>query len=282
MRFRVVVGFLVVCLSTDLAGQSIATVAGGGSDDQHPPHVIGLNAPSAVAIDHRGDVYIVDQFNSMIRRFDQATGLVVTVAGNGSRGFSGDGGPASQASLYWPSDIAFDTSDNLYIADSLNNRVRVVDRKGMIRTIAGIDKVGFNGDGPVAAVSLYHPSGIAIESSGAVIVADAGNERIRRISNGIVQTIVTGARLSSAQGDGNVLVPMPRALALDAGGNIYFAEVFANRVRRYDSGTKVITTVAGNGSGEKPSGDNGPATMATLRSPVGLAFGAGSTPMDFS
>jgi len=205
-----------------------------------------LHSPEAVALDSAGNLYIADSGNNRVRKVDAGTGVISTVAGNGAWGFSGDGGPAVDASMYDPCALALDSAGNLFISDLCNQRVRKVDAAtGIISTVAG------NGQ----ATELYNPRGLAFDSAGVLYIADSVNNRIRKLDEGSISTLP-------------VSVTAPSGLAFDAAGNLYIAEVSNNRVRKVDqNGTS--TAFAGNGTAGF-SGDNGPPLLASLDSPMSL------------
>jgi sugar lactone lactonase YvrE len=159
-----------------------------------------LYYPSGVAVDISGNIYIADNYNQRIREVTAATGIITTVAGNGTAGYSGDGGAATSAELYYPSGIAVDGSGNIYIADSTNNRIRkVTAATGVIATVAGNGTGGYSGDGGAAtSAKLWGPSGVALDSSGNLYIADQASSRIRKMAaaTGIITTVAgngTGA-----------------------------------------------------------------------------------------
>jgi trimeric autotransporter adhesin len=255
----------------------ISTVAGGGSEvgDNGPATSANTLVPVGVTVDALGNLYIADTGNNRVRRV--SNGVITTVAGNGTQGFSGDGGPATSAQLYAPTRLAVDASGNLYIADTGNNRVRMVSN-GAITTVAGNGTPGFSGDGG-PAVGAQLSGGlldVAVDASGNLYIGDSGNNRVRRVSNGVITT-VAGNGTSGFSGDGgpatsaqlNVLPGAGLSVALDALGNLYIAD-FA-RIREVVNG--VITTVAGNGS-SFDTGDNGPAISAGMWQPTGIAVDA--------
>ena len=252
----------------------ITTVAGNGrygySGDNGPATSAQFAAPDAVAVDPDGNLYIADVSNNRIRKV--SNGVVTTVAGNGTAGFSGDGGPATSARFEYPSGVALDSAGNLYIADCDNNRIRKVSN-GVITTVAGNGAQGYSGDnGPATGAHLVCPGAVAVDSSGSLYIADTLNFRIRKVSAGLITTVAgngtpgfsgdngpaTSAQLSAPQG----------GMAVDSAGSLYFADTGNNRIRKILNG--VITTVAGSGT-EGYSGDNGPATNAQLYSPLGVA-----------
>ncbi len=256
----------------------ITTVAGTGS-----PGAVGdggmatdaqINSPLAVAIDTSGNLYIADYYNSKIRKVDFATGIITTIAGNGTHAFSGDGGPATGASLNYPNNICFDYLNNLYIADWMNHRVRKVTPSGIITTVAGNNSIGYTSDGGLAdTTTLNDVWGIAVDSSNNVYLADNGNYRIRRIDNvtGIITTIA-GNGNGVYNGEGLIATNaqfVPYGLAFDIVGNLYFADKAWERVRKVDTNGRVYT-VAGTGTSGF-SGDGGPSTSALLYNPESIS-----------
>jgi DNA-binding CsgD family transcriptional regulator/sugar lactone lactonase YvrE len=230
--------------------------------------------PVAVAVDGGDGVYVIDGNRVLRLGAEGAT----TVAGTGVDGFSGDGGPATEALLSSPAAIAFDSEGNLYIADTGNNRIRRVGRDGIITTVAGLGSRGYGGDGgPAALARLNSPAGIAVGFGDSVFVSDTGNNRVRMISaDGTIGTIA-GTGEAGYAGDGGVasqaVLNSPQGLAVDAEGNLYVADSFNGRVRKIDVGG-VITTIAGDGA-QGYSGDGGPATRAALNFAIGPLSGAG-------
>ena len=253
---------------------TITTVAGTGEfGDGGPATQAQLIYPDDVAVDGLGNVYIADRNNHRIRKVD-STGTITTIAGTGERGFGGDGGPATQAQLANPGGVAVDGLGNVYISDSLNQRIRKVDPSGIISTIAGTGERGFGGDGgPAAAARLYNPHGVTIDSGGSLYISDWGNHRIRRVDpSGTISTIAgTGER--GFGGDGGpataAQLSYPNGVALDSGGNVYIADISNHRIRKVDL-SGIISTFAG--TGERGfGGDGGPAVEAQLYSPYGVA-----------
>ena len=268
------------------AGATITTYVGNGnfsfSGDGGPATSAAMFSPYAVTLDAAGNFYIADQFSNRIRKVS-AAGTITTVAGTGSAGFSGDGGLATAASLYTPYGMAVDTSGNLFIADTDNNRIRKVSAAGIITTFAGCGTgngcLGFAGDGgPAASAAFAFPYGVAADASGNIFIADTLNNRIRKVaSNGIVTTVAGGAS-AGFSGDGgsatSALLNRPQAVAVDASGNLFIVDSNNNRIRKVAAGTTgTITTVAGNGTAGS-SGDGGPATAASLNGIAAIAVDA--------
>jgi len=266
----------------------ITTVAGidkfgtplyGFSGDSGPATSAALNAPIAVAVDTQGNLFIADTNNNRIRRVDAVTGIITTVAGNGAYGHTGDNGPATTASLSTPGAIVVDAHGNLFFVDAYAIR-RVDAVTGIITAFAGNYSSGYSGDGgPAASATLcvavfdgLPGGGLAFDPHGNLLIADALNQRIRRVdtATGIITT-VAGNRLSGYSGDGgpatSANLGFPNAVAVDAHGNLYISDYYSQHIRRVDAVTGNITTVAGGGSG----GDGGAATSAVLVYPVGVA-----------
>jgi uncharacterized protein (TIGR03437 family) len=256
----------------------ITTVAGTGASgyggDGGPATSALLQRPPRVSVDAAGNLYIAD--SNRIRKVTPA-GIITTVAGNGTQGYSGDGGLATSAFLNTPVDVQPDSAGNLFIADQGNNVVRKVDTGGIITTVAGSGSRGYSGDGgPATKASLSEPTGIAVSAAGDLFFSDQGNNRIRKVSNGIITT-VAGNGTAGFAGDGGIATSAelnaPTGISLDIAGNLYSAEQANNRVRvLLTNGT--IQTVAGNGTAGY-SGDGGTATGAALNDPHGVSTFAG-------
>ncbi len=233
--------------------QIITTVAGGGVGDGTSAITVSIN-PLGTAVDATGNLYIADQSTNRIRKVDAATGLITTVAGNGTKGYSGDGGAATSAQLNYPYGVAVDTAGNLYIVDEGNNRIRKVNATtGVITTMAGNGTAGFSGDGAAATLArLNNPTGIAVDAAGNLYIADSNNNRIRKVTaaTGVI-TSVAGTGAQGYSGDGRVATYAqlynPTGVAVDKYGNIYIADKFNNRIRKVIASNGIITTVAGSG-----------------------------------
>src|SRR3989442_392414 len=201
------------------------------------------------------------------------TNVISTVAGTGSAGYSGDGGPATNAQLNAPFGVAVDASGNLYIAEWSNHRVRKVDASGVITTIAGIGVGGFGGaGGPATQAAVNSPEGVAVDAAGNIYIADSFNNRVRKIDpSGVITTIAgTGAPRYTGEGDATqVGLNDPSGVAADNNGNLYIADNSSHRIRKLVLATGTISTFAGTGVGGF-SGDGGPATAAQLYNPTHL------------
>lgn len=232
----------------------------GFSGDSGSPTSAQLNLPLGLALDSSGNLYIADSLNDRVRKI--SGGNITTVAGNGTQGYSGDGGTATSAEMFSPSGLAFDSSGNLYIADTGNHVIREVSTSGTISTIAGDNTGGYTGDGgPATSAELESPAGVAVDSSGNVYIADSGNNVIREITGGNINTIVGGTPGQELNDPETVLV--------DSSGNLYITDQNGYRVVKYSNGT--LTVLAGNGFAGY-SGDYGPATDAELDEPSAIAL----------
>ena len=240
----------------------ITTVVGGGGNgigDGGGATNANLYWPMGMAVDASGNLFIADSAFNCIRKVD-TRGIITTVAGNGTYAYSGDSGPATNASLSNPYGVAVDTSGNLFIADTFNNRIRKVNTNGTITTVAGTGTNSYSGDGGAATnASLYCPMGLAVDASGNLFIADTGNYRIRKVgTNGIITTRTGGIPHS------------PSAVVVDASGNLIITDGTYGRISRVST-NGVVTTVAGNGTNGY-SGDGGAATNAALNHPQGVAL----------
>ncbi len=273
------------------------TVAGTGSSgysgDGAAAASARLNSPSGVAVDGDGNLYIADSSNNRIRKVD-TDGDISTVAGDGTAGFDGDGAAAASAQLNNPYGVAVDRDGNLYIADSSNNRIRMVDADtNFISTVAGDGTAGFGGDGAAADMAqLNSPNGVAVDWDGNLYIADRDNHRIRKVDadTGFIST-VAGNGTTGFSGDGAAAdaaqLRSPSDVAVDGDGNLYIADTSNHRIRKVDADTDFISTVAGNSSNSRRgcTGDGGAATAAPLYAPTGVALdGSGNlyiaTPAD--
>jgi sugar lactone lactonase YvrE len=253
----------------NIAGTSVKGYDGDGGDALEAK----LNSPLDVAVDSIGNVYIADTSNHSVRMVS-TKGIITTIAGNGSRGSGGDGGPASNAQLASPSGIAVDSAGRLFIADSNNYRVRMV-ADGIITTVAGINgQPGSSGDGGAAtAAKLKYPFDVAV-SGGNLYISDLNDHKIRRVDkNGIISTYAGGG-ISGFAGDGGpataAKLSYPTTLSIDDGGRLFIGDTRNYRIRMINA-SGVITTAAGNGMNGY-SGDGGSATAASFSEPSGVAI----------
>jgi sugar lactone lactonase YvrE len=251
------------------AGTGQAGYAGDGG----PAAKATLNGPFDVAITPAGHVYFSDTSNHCVRRVDGKTGVVTTVAGTGKKGYTGDGGPATQATFNEPYGVELDAEGNLYIVDRLNYCVRVVEATSQkIRTLAGTGKAGYSGDGgPAAQAQLREPNGIALDGKGKLYIADVADQRLRVVDlkSGTIATFC-GTGKKASLGDGGLLAEAslfgPRAVAVAPDGAVYVVEREGHRVRKIDVAKKTITAFAGTGK-KGYTGDGGPALAATFNGP---------------
>jgi uncharacterized protein (TIGR03437 family) len=259
----------------------ISTIAGNGTPgyagDGGPATSAELFPTGSVmglAVDSAGNVYISDGYNNAVRKVD-TNGIISTVAGTGTAGFSGDGGPATKAQLDFPAGIALDAAGNLYIADTSNNRVRKVAPSGMITTFAGNGNVVYSGDNVLAATTAVHsPGGVTVDAQGNVYIAETSDSRVRKVdASGNITTVAGQTKKTSGfSGDGGpataATLAGPRGLAVDAFGNLYIADNGNSRIRRVNA-AGIIDTYAGiSGGASTPIGDGGPATSAFLGVPA--------------
>lgn len=265
------------------ANGTITTVVGTGIRGLSPDGTLAaqaqLYAPSDVAFDSSGNLYIVGYENHRVLKVD-TNGIITTVAGSGGMGdsagsYGGDGGPATQARLYDPVSVAFDSSGNLYISDYGNRRVRKVDANGIITTVAGTGSTIFNGDNILAIqAGLGGPYGVAVDSADNLYIADYLHNRIRKVdTNGIITTVAgTGSPGFGGEGGPATQAQLntPFRIVLDSMGSLYIVDTGNHRIRKIDV-SGIITTVVGTGS-PGFSGDGGPATQAQLHGPVGLTL----------
>ena len=274
---------------TTIAGTAIKGFAGDGG----PATAAQLNVPADVVVDAAGNLYISDSNNNRVRKVTPE-GTITTAAGTGAAGFSGDGGPATSAQLYIPTGLALDAAGNLYIADTFNQRIRKVDPSGIITTVAGTGVKGFFGDGgPAASAQLSAPNDVALDAAGSLYIADAGNNRVRRVraapvlagralavSGADTITTIVGTGTAGFGGDGgppgSAQLSGGTGVAFDSAGNLYISDNGNNRVRRVSAGVRLgqlttITTVAGAGAAGF-SGDGSSAITAKLNNPARIAL----------
>jgi sugar lactone lactonase YvrE len=248
-----------------------------------------LNVPQLMALDPAGNLFINERGANRMRKLSPA-GVLTTVAGNGRAGFSGDGGPATEARIQGPGGIAVDPAGNLFIADHNNHRIRKVSPDGLITTVAGSGPAGqgngaSTGDGGLATEArLNGPCGLTLDRSGNLFFAEAGEVsghvgggyRVRRVSPDGIITTVAGSDAPGFSGDGGpasqARLNTPVGIAVDTEGNLFIADSNNHRIRKVDVGG-IISTLAGNGT-SRYAGDGVAATATGLRWPVNLAVDA--------
>lgn len=259
-------------------GLRVETFAGTGRYDIGGDGGQALRAhlanPSDVAVSPSGKVLIVDTENHRVRSVNSA-GIIVTIAGTGVPGFSGDGGKATRAQLREPRGIAIGPDGEIFIADAGNHRIRVIRSDGSIETVAGSNRSGYGGDGgPAVAARLEEPRAIAVGGDGHLYIADTGNNRIRKVTPAYITTVAGTGRFGHA-GDGGPAgraeLRRPQGVAVDRAGIVYIADTGNHRIRRVGR-DRSITTVGGTG---RPGfgGDVGLAVQAQFNYPQGLALG---------
>ncbi len=265
-------------LGTDTIDTYAGTGVAGYSGDGGAATAADLNGPGDVALDSAGNIYIADTANHRIRRVDAVTGIIVTIAGTGTPGYSGDGGPATSAGIDSPEGVAVDSAGNIYIADTANHSIRRIDAAtGDIDTVAGSGgPPGYSGDGgPATAAKLRTPKAVAVDSAGNIYIADTANDAIRKVdaASGTIET-VAGTGSPGFSGDGGpataAMINKPGGVAVDSAGNIYIADTANNRIRKVDAATGIIDTIAGTGQ-PGYGGDGGPATLARMSKPGDVA-----------
>lgn len=247
---------LLLCGLATAQQYTVTTVAGTGgspgySGDFGPAVNAQFTNPIRVAVDSKGNLYITDYSNQLIRRVDHTTSVVSTVAGSGSFGFSNDGMSGNGASIADPHDVVADSAGNVYIADTLNSRVRKLDSSGVISTIAGNGTRGYAGDGGAATdAQLSLPSGLALDSKGNLYIADPGNGTVRKITaTGAISTVAGKGYVvfGATPGDGGLatsaFLEMPYSLAIDSAGVLYIGDIGTSSIRRVTSDGKINTYV---------------------------------------
>ena len=271
----------------------VSTLIGTGELGDAPAGLareIGLNHPTHISFDPQGRLILSAWHNSMILRYDFASDYIQPICGTGERAYGGDDGPAELALINLPSATAFDPLGRMYISDQENQRIRMIDLDGNIKTVVGTGEPGFSGDdGPASEAQIYAPVGqsapptsrIAIDESGNLYLADTFNNRIRKVdaATGTITTIagngtfpsVSRGTLDEGVAALEVSLYWPCDLAIDSEGRIFIADTFNHCVRRVDlDGT--ISTIAGQCGKSGDEGDEGNPQIARLSRPYGIAL----------
>jgi sugar lactone lactonase YvrE len=263
-------------LITTVAGSGASGFAGDGGNAL----AARLNGPRGVTSDANGNVWIADTGNHRVRKVN-TSGMITTIAGNGSASYGGDNGQATSASLDHPYAVDLDTSGNVYIADRFNNRIRRVTPQGTISTIAGNGTAASTGNGGAATLaSVASPTDLAVAPDNTIYIAEPVTHRVRKITTSGTIEAVAGTGVLGFSGDGGAATScqlnQPSTVAVDANGNVFIGDQTNNRIRRIDAVTGIITSVAGNGTYGN-TGDGGLATDAKISVPSGLATAADGT-----
>ncbi len=271
----------IMLYATHAHSQTISTIAGNGSasfaGDGGAATAAQINLPNGTASDASGNIYIADAANARIRMVN-SSGVISTVAGTGTPGTGGDGGPATAAQLSYPVAVAVDAGGSLYIADYNAHNIRKVS-SGTITSIAGMAGMsGSTGDGgPATAAHLNGPLAIAIDASGIIYVADNVNNKVRKIMGGNISTFA-GSGAGSYSGDAGAATAAgingPAGIAINSAGTVYISDSGSSRVRYVDNSSGKIFTAVGNGVAGY-AGDGGAGGIAKMNHPMGIAFDAG-------
>jgi hypothetical protein len=263
-----------------LAGNGDAAYTGDGLTSTNS--AVSVNTPWGVALDGAGNVYIADTGNNVVRRIAAATGIISTVAGDGSPGSSGDSGPATSAALNQPQGVSVDLSGNLYIADTYNQRIRKVNAvTGVITTVAGTGFTnpstgtgGYTGDGGLAtSAELNFPFAVAFDAAGNMYIPDSANNVVRMVNGSNIISTFAGTGAGGDAGDGGAATAAtlfsPSGVIADAAGNVYIADTQNASIRKVNSTTGFIFTIAKNGVGEYVFNGAGPYNIS-IYGPIGL------------
>ncbi len=257
----------------------ITTVAGTGERGYHGDGglatVAQLSEPFMCAFDGAGNLYIAEAMNHCIRRVYWDSGVIVTIAGTGEEGYSGDGGPAIHATFNQPYSLQVDTNGDIYIVDRLNYVIRRIEADtGIISTVAGTGESGYGGDGGLATQAQFRePNDCYLDGRGGLLIADVQDQRIRRLdlSSGVIATFAGNGKKERG-GDGRLALEASilgaRAVCMDGAGNTYIAEREGNGIRKVDA-HGVMHTLAGTGEFGY-TGDDGPALEATWGGPKAI------------
>jgi len=275
---KLLAAVLFVCTAHAATITIAGTGTAGFSGDGGPATQAEINNPYGLTMGPDGALYFCEIGNHRIRRLDLKTHIITTAVGSGTKGYSGDGGPALQALLNEPYEVRFDRAGNLFFAEMQSHVVRRVDSKThVITTVAGTGVAGFSGDGgPAVKAQLRQPHSIAFDADGRLLICDIGNHRIRRVdlSTGVIETWAgTGEKKPTPDGAPIAGTPLngPRAIASDPQGNLYLVLREGNAVYRLDPREGRIHHVAGTGE-TGYSGDGGDAKLARLSGPKAIAW----------
>ena len=258
--------------ATVIAGTGRVTDPNGLPRSRVLARDVDFASPEGIVIDRDGSLLVADSLNHAILRIDR-DGYITHVAGNGKRGFSGDGGKATEASLAFPYDVRIDSKGNIYFADVFNHRIRKVDLDGLISTVAGTGVPGFSGDGgPAVNAQLNMPYGILLDTDDNLLIADSDNNVVRKVgADGIIRTIA-GNGQRGFEGDGGpplaAKFDSPQALAVDRNGRLYISDEHNNAIRLIEPAGNVQTLIGMKGPGF--SGDDGPASAGQIADPENL------------
>ncbi len=286
MKKLTILGISIVALfSIQIAkGQNISTYAGNGvagyTGDGGAATAAEITSPFFLRLDPSGNLLMPDLGSNCVRKIT-TSGIISTIAGNGVRGYSGDGGAATAGELNDPSCLAEDAMGNIYIADHFNNVVRKVNTSGIISTFAGNGIQGYSGNGGLAtAAEMYTPIGVTVSTSGIVYITDAGNYVIRQVNTSGIISVIAGNTIASFSGDGGPAtaaeINWPSDIIMDPSGNILFTDFYSSCIRKINT-SGIITTIAGIGGVSGYSGNGGPATAAEMNWGNGIFLdGAGN------
>lgn len=264
----------------DPSAGALSTVVGNGQARTSPDGTLiveaSVHCPHASAADNTGRVFAAESYGNVITLVDHQSGTVKRIAGTGEKGFSGDGGPAGDAMLAEPAGIAFDRAGNMFFNDFRNNRIRMVDPAGFIRTVVGTGEWGYSGDGCAARqATMAGPYGVACDqANGHLYIADHGNACIRKVdlNTGTIET-VAGCGRAGFSGDGGpareAMLCEPHGVAAGPEGDVYIADTGNARIRRVESSTGRIISIAGTGA-KVHGGDGGDSRGASFIYPAGV------------
>ena len=251
------------------------TGEGGYSGDGGPASDALMREPFMCAFDDAGNLFICEATNHIVRRVDAATGIITTIAGTGEAGYSGDGGPATEAMMHEPYSLAIDSDGSVYIIDRLNAVVRKVAPDGVITTVVGTGEPGYSGDGgPGSEAQMREPNDCFLDDKGGLLIADIQDQRVRRLdlASGVITTFAgNGEKVRGGDGlpAAEASILGARAVCMDAAGNTYIAEREGNGVRVVTP-DGIMGTVAGANAELGYTGDGGPAIASTWAGPKGI------------